>query len=74
MKVLNISIDEKIYTVEHIIPTINIYKITHPKGFLEVTRNRNNGKWKILSKTNPSIRIPLKPIGKAIEENLTIIN
>ena len=74
MKTLEINIDKEVYSVEHAVTTINLYKIKHPKGYIEVTRNRYNGKWKILSQSDSSIDLPLEPIGKAIEEHLDIIN
>lgn len=74
MKSIDISVNQEIYKVEQPVSTINIYKIIHPKGSFEITRNRYSGKWKVLMQTNRSVRLPLSPIGKAIEENLGILN
>lgn len=74
MKSINISVDQEIYKVEHPVSTINIYKIFHQKGFYEITRNRFSGKWKVLLQTEDSANFPLGSIGKAIEENLGILN
>lgn len=74
MRSLNVNINRKSYIVEHPVSTINIYRIIHPYGFCEVTRNRISGKWKVLLQEDPAIRFPLVTIGKAIERNLGIIN
>lgn len=74
MKSIDISVNQEIYKVEQPVSTINIYKIIHPNGSFEITRNRYSGKWKVLMQTNRSVNLPLSPIGKAIEENLGILN
>lgn len=74
MKSIKINVKEENYLVEQAIPTINLYKIIHPKGSFEITRNRYSGKWKILMQSDSSIKLPLSPLGKAIEENLGFIN
>lgn len=74
MKSIDISVNQEIYKVEQPVSTINIYKIIHTKGSFEITRNRYSGKWKVLMQSNRAVRLPLSPIGKAIEENLGILN
>ncbi|HEY0177907.1 MAG TPA: hypothetical protein VGC08_16105 [Pedobacter sp.] len=74
MKSININVNQQNYKVEQPVSTINIYKIIHPEGSFEITRNRYSGKWKILMQTNRSAKLPLTPIGKAIEENLGVLN
>lgn len=74
MKSINISVEKEIYRVEQPVSTINIYKIIHPKGSFEITRNRFSGKWKVLIQSNQLAKLPLKPLGKAIEENLGVVN
>lgn len=74
MKTIDINLNQEVYTVEQPISTINIYKITHPKGSFEITRNRYSGKWKVLVQSNRSAKLPLAPLGKAIEENLGVVN
>lgn len=74
MKSIHINVDQEIYKVEQPVSTINIYKIIHQKGFYEITRNRFSGKWKVLLQTEYSANFPLGPIGKAIEENLGVLN
>ncbi|MET1054532.1 MAG: hypothetical protein ABWY16_04430 [Pedobacter sp.] len=74
MKSIHINVDQEIYKVEQAVSTINIYKIIHQKGFYEITRNRFSGKWKVLLQTDSSENFPLGPIGKAIEENLGVVN
>jgi len=74
MKSININVGQEIYKVEQAVSTINIYKIIHQKGFYEITRNRFSGKWKVLLQAEDSAIFPLGPIGKAIEENLGILN
>lgn len=74
MKTVEINIKKKVYKVEQPIETINLYKITLPKGLAEISRNRYSGEWRVLSKSKSSLRLPLEPIVRAIEENLTIIN
>lgn len=74
MKSLNVNIEKEIYKIIQPIATINIYKVANSRGFFEITRNKYNGEWKILVQSNTSNRLPLKPIGKVIEEELGIIN
>jgi hypothetical protein len=74
MKSINISVEQEIYKVEQAVSTINIYKIIHQTGFYEITRNRFSGKWKVLMQADDSAIFPLGLIGKAIEENLGIVN
>jgi len=74
MKSINISVDEEIYHVEQPVSTINIYKIIHGQGSFEITRNRFSGKWKVLVQTDRTAKLPLTPIGKAIEETLGVVN
>lgn len=74
MEKLNISIKNQVYTVEHPITTINLYCIKYGLNYVEITRNRDSGKWRMLAKNNKSIKLPLQPIGKVIEKCLTIIN
>lgn len=74
MRSININVDKEVWSVEQPVSTINIYKIRHPKGNFEITRNRYSGKWKVLLQTNEAVDLPLTPIGKAIEENLGIVN
>jgi len=74
MKSINISVDEEIYHVEQPVSTINIYKIIHGQGSFEITRNRFSGKWKVLVQTDQNAKLPLTPIGKAIEETLGVVN
>lgn len=74
MKSLNVNIEKEIYKIVQPISTINIYKVANSKGFFEITRNKYNGEWKILLQSNTSIKLPLKPIGKVIEDELGIVN
>lgn len=74
MKTINISINNQEYSIEHPIDTINLYKVKHRDGLAEITRNRYNGKWKVLYKNESLQRIPVQGIGKVIEKNLSIIN
>ena len=74
MKTVEISFKKKTYKVEQPISTINLYKITHPNGLIEITRNKYSGEWKVLCKSQPTLRVPMEPIVKAIEENLSIVN
>ncbi|SDZ90837.1 hypothetical protein [Pedobacter hartonius] len=74
MRSINIRVNHEIYKVEQLVSTINIYKIIHSKGFYEITRNRFSGKWKLLVQTDHSAELPLTSIGKAIEENLGVLN
>jgi hypothetical protein len=74
MKSINISVDQETYKVEQPVATINIYKIIHPKGLCEITRNRYSGKWKVLLQSDYAKDFPLGSIGKAIEENLGVVN
>ncbi|WP_442590697.1 hypothetical protein ACSBL2_05650 [Pedobacter sp. AW31-3R] len=73
MEQLNVSIKNQVYTVEHPINTINLYRIKYAGGAVEVTRNRNNGKWKVLSRSKAEMKLPIQPIGKAIEKCLNIV-
>jgi hypothetical protein len=74
MRSININVDKEVWSVEQPVSTINIYKIRHSKGSFEITRNRYSGKWKVLLQTNNDVELPLMPIGKAIEENLGVVN
>jgi hypothetical protein len=74
MKTISISVNQETYKIEQPVSTINIYKIIHQKGFCEITRNRFSGKWKMLIQTDHSAKLPLRVIGKAIEENLGVLN
>ena len=74
MKSINVNVNQEIYQVEQPVSTINIYKIIHSKGSFEVTRNRYSGKWKVLMQTNQAVKLPMTPLGKAIEENLGVVN
>lgn len=74
MKTLNININNQEYSIEHPITTINLYRVKHMNGLAEITRNRHNGKWKVLYKNESFQRIPVQGIGRAIEKNLSIIN
>lgn len=74
METFDINIKDETYRIEQPISTINLYRIKHQRGLIEITRNRANGKWKILYKNIANIKLPLQPIGRAIEKNLNIID
>lgn len=74
MKSININVNQEVYKIEQPVSTINIYKIIHLDGSFEITRNRYSGKWKVLLQSNGAAKLPLNPIGKAIEETLGVLN
>ena len=74
MRSININIGQELYKVVHPVATINIYKVANSKGFFEITRNKYNGEWRILVQSNTTVKLPIQPIGKEIEEHLGIIN
>jgi hypothetical protein len=74
MKSIHINVDQETYKVEQPVSTINIYKIIHQKAFYEITRSRFSGKWKVLLQKGYAANFPLSLIGKAIEENLGVLN
>lgn len=73
MKSIKIQIEQVAYEVVQSAPTLNLYKIFHPKGSFEMTR-KHSGEWKVLMQTQRSADMPLARIGKAIEEKLGLAN
>lgn len=71
MKVFQIRIAEETYQVVQKFVKINLYQVFSPYGIFEITKNLNNGEWKVLTQDGPATALPLMLIGQYIERSLS---